>query len=79
MFVFGEVQDPNPTAVNLVEDIVRSQVLEIVCLPFTFDTTPLNYSSHLRSFKLVSSPPNVEQGISHQKTSSLSFVTIEPR
>ena len=30
MFVFGEVQDPNPTAVNLVEDIVRSQVLEIV-------------------------------------------------
>jgi len=30
MFVFGEVQDPNPTAVTLVEDIVRSQVLEIV-------------------------------------------------
>ncbi|KAF8322152.1 TFIID-domain-containing protein, partial [Clavulina sp. PMI_390] len=30
MFVFGEVQDPNTAAVNLVEDIVRSQVLEIV-------------------------------------------------
>ncbi|KAF8310056.1 transcription initiation factor IID, 18kD subunit-domain-containing protein [Cantharellus anzutake] len=30
MFVFGEVQDPNLVAVNLVEDIVRTQVLEIV-------------------------------------------------
>jgi Transcription initiation factor IID, 18kD subunit len=30
MFVFGEVQDPNSNAVNLVEDIVRSQILEIV-------------------------------------------------
>jgi hypothetical protein len=30
MFVFGEVQDPNPKAVNLVEEIVRSQILEIV-------------------------------------------------
>ncbi|KAG8949246.1 Transcription initiation protein spt3 [Tulasnella sp. 424] len=30
MFVFGEVQDPLVETVNLVEDIVRSQVLEIV-------------------------------------------------
>ncbi|KDQ21717.1 hypothetical protein BOTBODRAFT_99264 [Botryobasidium botryosum FD-172 SS1] len=30
MFVFGEVQDPNHESVNLVEDIVRSQVIEIV-------------------------------------------------
>lgn len=30
MFVFGEVQDPNPETVNLVEDIVRSQVIELV-------------------------------------------------
>lgn len=30
MFVFGEVQDPNPDTVNLVEDIVRSQVIELV-------------------------------------------------
>ena len=36
MFVFGEVQDPNPNAVNLVEDIVRSQVLEIVGSWFLF-------------------------------------------
>jgi len=30
MFVFGEVQDPNPETVNLVEDIIRSQVTELV-------------------------------------------------
>ncbi|KIJ37441.1 hypothetical protein M422DRAFT_178076 [Sphaerobolus stellatus SS14] len=30
MFVFGEVQDPNPDTVNLVEDIVRSQVIELI-------------------------------------------------
>lgn len=30
MFVFGEVQDPMPETVNLVEDIVRSQILELV-------------------------------------------------
>lgn len=32
MFVFGEVQDPNPDTVNLVEDIVRSQLIELVGL-----------------------------------------------
>ena len=31
MFVFGEVQDPNQETVNLVEDIVRSQIIELVC------------------------------------------------
>ena len=30
MFVFGEVQDPNVDTVNLVEDIVRSQLIELV-------------------------------------------------
>lgn len=30
MFVFGEVQDPNPDTVNLVEDIVRGQLIELV-------------------------------------------------
>lgn len=30
MFVFGEVQDPTPDTVNLVEDIVRSQLVELV-------------------------------------------------
>ncbi|RXW25740.1 hypothetical protein EST38_g23 [Candolleomyces aberdarensis] len=30
MFVFGEVQEPNPETVNLVEDIVRSQLIELI-------------------------------------------------
>jgi len=30
MFVFGEVQDPNMDTVNLVEDIVRSQLIELI-------------------------------------------------
>ncbi|TBU23996.1 TFIID-18kDa-domain-containing protein [Dichomitus squalens] len=30
MFVFGEVQDPNPETVNLVEHIVRSQLIELI-------------------------------------------------
>jgi transcription initiation protein SPT3 len=30
MFVFGEVSDPLLETINLVEDIVRSQVIEIV-------------------------------------------------
>lgn len=34
MFVFGEVQDPLVETVNLVEDIVRSQVLEIVSVVY---------------------------------------------
>lgn len=32
MFVFGEVQDPMSETVNLVEDIVRSQIIELVCI-----------------------------------------------
>ena len=30
MFVFGEVQDPTTETVNLVEDIVRGQIIELV-------------------------------------------------
>ena len=30
MFVFGEVSEPSLETINLVEDIVRSQVIEIV-------------------------------------------------
>ena len=33
MFVFGEIQDPNHETVNLVEDIVRSQLIELVRKP----------------------------------------------
>ena len=35
MFVFGEVQDPTTETVNLVEDIVRGQIIELVCANFT--------------------------------------------
>jgi len=38
MFVFGEVQDPNIETVNLVEDIVRSQILELLLQARTLAT-----------------------------------------
>jgi hypothetical protein len=43
MFVFGEVQDPNIETVNLVEDIVRSQLIELVRL-FIFTMGPCSLS-----------------------------------
>ena len=39
MFVFGEVQEPTQETVNLVEDIVRSQIIELV-RPFLTCATP---------------------------------------
>lgn len=43
MFVFGEVQDPTTETVNLVEDIIRGQIIELVrtllCSP---DHTPFS-------------------------------------
>ena len=33
MFVVGEVQEPMAETVNLVEDIVRSQIIELVREP----------------------------------------------
>jgi hypothetical protein len=41
MFVFGEVQDPNMDTVNLVEDIVRSQLIELVRMQPEYDATML--------------------------------------
>ena len=38
MFVFGEVQDPTPETVNLVEDIVHSQIIKLVCTYFHYST-----------------------------------------
>jgi transcription initiation protein SPT3 len=35
MFVFGEIQEPLPDTVNLVENIIRSQLVELVS-PFAF-------------------------------------------
>ncbi len=39
MFVFGEVQEPNMDTVNLVEDIVREQLIELVSLSFSLHST----------------------------------------
>ena len=36
MFVFGEVQDPTTETVNLVEDIVRGQIIELVRIYLLF-------------------------------------------
>jgi transcription initiation protein SPT3 len=33
MFVFGEIQEPLTETVNLVESIIRSQLVELVRLP----------------------------------------------
>lgn len=46
MFVFGEVQDPLPETVRLVEDIVRGQIIEIV--------TRARLLTHLRSSRYLS-------------------------
>jgi hypothetical protein len=36
MFVFGEIQEPLTETVNLVENIIRSQLVELVRRPLTF-------------------------------------------
>jgi hypothetical protein len=41
MFVFGEVSDPLQESTLLVEDIVRSQVIEIVSIAALFASTTL--------------------------------------
>ncbi|GMK54187.1 hypothetical protein CspeluHIS016_0107730 [Cutaneotrichosporon spelunceum] len=46
MFVFGEVQDPLPETVKLVEDIVRGQIIEIV--------TRARLLTHIRSSRFLS-------------------------
>ncbi len=34
MFVFGEIQEPLTETVNLVENIIRSQLVELVRHPY---------------------------------------------
>jgi transcription initiation protein SPT3 len=36
MFVFGEIQEPLTETVNLVENIIRSQLVELVCSSLVF-------------------------------------------
>jgi transcription initiation protein SPT3 len=43
MFVFGEVQEPLLETINLVEDIVRSQVIEIVRIFRIVNIIVMNY------------------------------------
>lgn len=84
MFVFGEVQDPNQDTVNLVEDIVRSQIIELVrpsaCISQLFVDLSLNFwSLAVRSFKRELWQTAVARGTFLPKTSFSSFVTTEER
>lgn len=59
MFVFGEVQDPLPETVRLVEDIVRGQIIEIVGCPgspilTSMQVTRARHLTHLRSSRFLS-------------------------
>ena len=75
MFVFGEVQDPNMETINLVEDIVRSQIIELVRHK---EESGLDWVLILhRSFKPVHWPHGVGLAISQRKTLSFLFDTIE--
>lgn len=76
MFVFGEVQDPTPETVNLVEDIVRGQLIELV--------RPLHHLRYhtldfRRLFKLVHWLFVEELDIFLLKILYSSFATTEPR
>ena len=72
MFVFGEVQDPMPETVSLVEDIVRSQIIELVG-PFTFAslvTRDLLRTIGRRFCRLAVWRPVVARGTSQPRTLS---------
>ena len=74
MFVFGEVQDPLPETVKMVEDIVRGQIIEIVSRSMYSRVSPDPRSPEL-AFSLTSAPP----ATSVPKTSSSSSATTEAR
>ena len=78
MFVFGEVQDPNPETVNLVEDIVRSQLIELVCFCILWCLTVV-INSHSRFSKPVRSRTDGVHDTSPLKTSSSSSVMTARR
>ena len=46
MFVFGEVQEPLPDTIKLVEDVVRGQIIEIVSPHRTFPARSLWSNTH---------------------------------
>ena len=78
MFVFGEIQDPNVDTVNLVEDIVRSQIIELVRNAFTVSRRdPLFVCGRL--YKLAHSQQEEEHDTFLPKISYFSFDMIGGR
>lgn len=79
MFVFGEIQDPQTDTVNLVEDIIRSQLVELVRILYCFRlySCPLTLSRRL--FKHERRRTAVEYAISPLKILYFSFATTAPK
>jgi len=53
MFVFGEVSEPLIETINLVEDIVRSQVIEIVRTIQIVNSTIISYLQFINIYHLI--------------------------
>ncbi len=71
MFVFGEVQDPTSETVNLVEDIIRSQLIELVRAVDSRARLHYNIITHSprhRSYRLVPLQQDVGRAGSRRKT-----------
>jgi len=66
MFVFGEIQEPLTDTVNLVESIIRSQLVELVCLPYVLSICRLTL--HVRLSKHVHWQTEEMRDISLQRT-----------
>jgi hypothetical protein len=79
MFVFGEIQDPNPETVNLVEDIVRSQLIELVSDLYFNDEIHCDMLCHSRFYKPGSMLIGVVCATLLQRISSSSFATTAVR
>ena len=79
MFVFGEIQDPNHETVNLVEDIVRGQLIELVRKPSCHApaTAYRSLARRFRSFRPAHSPTVKAPTTSQPKTLSFSSDTTE--
>ena len=75
MFVFGEIQDPNHETVNLVEDIVRGQLIELVRDPSCHHHIRSGFL--FRSSRPAHSPTAEAPDTSLPKTSSSSSDTTE--
>lgn len=72
MFVVGEVQEPMAETVNLVEDIVRSQIIELVREPFTQNRKYYILSS-VNNLSIHLSPGHPSQSIGFTTRGALSL------